>query len=155
MFFHGSIVLLGFGQGTGRRLSSAGRTFRFILYFWIRKFGISFFFDWSILGPSTYIKYMLHFCFARKLCSREFPSGNSRTNISRRGLHGKKLWYIEKPRLRKVNSFAAVSHPIPTPSHHSPFVICFHRAMDRSLGRDSRRGNWSIRTLSAFAKPLG
>ena len=40
MFFHVSIVLLGFGEGAGRRLSSAGRTFRFTFIFSMRKFGI-------------------------------------------------------------------------------------------------------------------
>ncbi len=107
--------------------------------FWNRKFGIEFCFRRSILGPSVYINYALYFRFAWKLWPREFPSGNSRANISQRGLLGKKHWSIGRPRLRKVFFVATVSHPIPTLSHHSPFVNCFHRAMDRSLGRDSRR----------------
>jgi hypothetical protein len=87
------------------------------------------------------------FCFRKRNYGREsFPRNLADQHFLAKTLRQETV-DTQTAKAKEVKFRRRGESPHSYPSHHSPFVICFHRAMDRSLGRDSRRGNWSFKTV--------
>ena len=140
-FWNVTIELLGFG-GTPVVVTFGGADLSLTSSFCSKKCGVYFgtgFYaviceDLGVVRDSTSC-----FEFLARNCGQEFSLGNSRTNISCRNQKGRKQVIQKTAKATELNVRRRGESPHSYSSPPFPFCLCFHRALDRSLGRGSRR----------------